>query len=51
MKLLSYFFTILLSVLPMLWIENYTFRSPIWWTVMTTWILGRLFGWIENEVR
>ncbi len=49
MKFLSYLFTIIISILPLLWIEDYTFRNPIWWTVMGAWLLGRIFGWFESE--
>lgn len=49
MKHLGLLFTILISILPMLWIEDYTVSHSIWWTVMGAWLLGRVFGWFENK--
>lgn len=48
MRFLGYLFTIIIAILPMLWIENYTFMNPIWWTVVGAWYGGRLFGWFEG---
>lgn len=49
MKHLGLLFTIIISVLPMLWIENYTVTNPTWWTVVGVYILGRIIGCIESE--
>lgn len=49
MRKLSFFIAIIVAILPMLWIEDYTFRNPVWWTVMIAWHGGCLFGWLENE--
>ena len=47
-KIIGFVLTIIISILPRLWIENYTLTNPIWWTVMTVWLIGRLLGWIEG---
>jgi hypothetical protein len=48
MRKLGYLFAIIVAILPMLWTENYTFRNPVWWTVVIAWYGGRLFGWFEG---
>lgn len=49
MRFLGLLLTILISVLPMLWIEDYTVSNPIWWTVLIVWLLGRFVGLIESK--
>lgn len=48
MKILGYLLSIIIAILPTLWIENYTFMNPVWWTVIIAWFGGRLFGWLED---
>lgn len=48
MNFLGYIFAGLVAVFPMLWIDNYTVKNPIWWTVVLAWHLGTLFGLIKG---
>lgn len=48
MRFLGYFFTMLIAILPMLWIDNYNLDNSVWWTVNVVWFLGRLFGYFEQ---
>ena len=47
--MISLLFTVTISVLPMLWIEDYTVTNPIWWTVIIVGMLGRIIGRHEKE--
>ena len=49
MKALGMLFSVIVAILPMLWINDYVYTNPIWWTVMGAWFFGRMFGWIESE--
>lgn len=49
MKILNYLLTGIVATLPMLWLENYTLTNPIWWTVISAWIFGNLFGYLEGK--
>lgn len=48
---MRYILAILVAVLPMLWIPNYDFTNPIWWTVILAWHFGTLYGAFDNEFR
>lgn len=49
MKTYRYIFAILIAIVPMLWIDNYTIHNSIWWTVVLTWHLGVWFGYIDKD--
>lgn len=49
MKVYRYILAVLIAILPMLWIDNYTICNPIWWTVVLAWHLGTLFGHIDED--
>lgn len=49
MKIYRYIFAVLIAMLPMLWIDNYTICNPIWWTVVLAWHFGTLFGHIDED--
>ena len=49
MKILSYILIALVATVPGLWIENYIFTAPIWWTVVLAYLLGRLFGYFAGK--
>lgn len=49
MKFLRYLFAGLIAVLPMLWLDDYTITNPVWWTVVSAWHLGTLFGYFEHD--
>ena len=49
MKILNYVLVALIAVVPIFWIENYTVTNPVWWTVVSAWIIGRLFGYLDGK--
>lgn len=48
MKLIKYIFIGLAATVPSLWIEEYLFTNPIWWTVMLALLIGNLNGYCEG---
>ena len=48
---MRYILAILVGTLPMLWIPDYTFINPIWWTVVLAWHIGCVYGANSNEFR
>jgi hypothetical protein len=46
--LIKYIFVGLAATVPSLWIEEYTFTNPIWWTVMLILLLGNFNGYMEG---
>ena len=50
-KIMRYILAILVAALPMLWIPDYFFTNPIWWTVVLAWHFGTIYGAISNEFR
>ena len=48
MRIISYLLTGLVATIPGLWIEEYTFTKPVWWTVVLVYFFGNLFGYFEG---
>lgn len=48
MKIVRYMFMGLVATLPRLWIDDYTIRSPIFWTVIVVGNLGLMIGALEK---
>ena len=48
MKIIKYLLIAFVATVPGLWIENYSFTTPIWWTVVLAHLIGRLFGYFEG---
>lgn len=48
MKVIKYLLIALVATVPGLWIENYSFTTPVWWTVVLAYLIGRLFGYFEG---
>lgn len=49
MKILSYILIALVATVPGLWIKEYVFTNPVWWTVLSAHLLGILFGYFEGK--
>ena len=49
MKIITYILTALIASAPILWIEEYLPSKPVWWTVITVWVLGNLVGYLEGR--
>lgn len=48
MRIISFILIALVATVPTLWVENYIFTNPIWWTVVIAYFLGNLFGYFEG---
>lgn len=50
MKYIEYIIAGFIAVFPMLWIDDYTYKNPVWWTVILAWMIGKFFGeYISNK--
>lgn len=49
MKVINYLLIALVAAGPGLWIENYFVTTPIWWTVVLSYFLGRTFGYFAGR--
>lgn len=48
MKILNFILIALVATVPGLWIKEYTFTNPVWWTVVLASFFGNLFGYLEG---
>jgi hypothetical protein len=48
MKILSYILIALVATVPGLWIKEYVFTNPVWWTVVLAYFFGNLLGYFEG---
>ena len=48
MRIISFILIALVATAPMLWIENYIFTNPVWWTVVLAYFFGNLLGYFEG---
>ena len=48
MRIISFILIALVATVPGLWIKEYTFTNPVWWTVVIANFLGNLFGYFEG---
>ena len=49
MKIISYILIALVATIPSLWIKEYIVTNPIWWTVVISHLVGRLFGYLDGK--
>lgn len=49
MRIISFILIALVATVPGLWIKEYIFTNPVWWTVLSAHLLGRLFGYFEGK--
>ena len=43
-EIIELFMAGLIAVVPALWIKDFVFINPVWWTVTLTWNFGVAFG-------
>ena len=48
MKFIKYILIALVATVPGLWIKEYVFTNPVWWTVVLTYFFGNLLGYLEG---
>ena len=48
MKILSYILIALVATVPGLWIKEYVFTNPVWWTVVLAYFFGNLLSYFEG---
>lgn len=43
-EIIELFLAGLIAVAPLLWIEDFYYYNPVWWTVVLAWHLGIAWG-------
>lgn len=49
MRIISFILIALVATVPGLWIKEYAFTNPTWWTVVLVYFFGNLFGYFEGR--
>lgn len=49
MKILNFILIALVATAPGLWINEYVFTNPVWWTVGLAYFFGNLLGYFEGK--
>ena len=48
MRIISFILIAFVATVPGLWIKEYIFTNPVWWTVVLTYFAGNLLGYFEG---
>ena len=48
MRIISFILIALVATVPGLWIKEYIFTNPVWWTVVLAYFFGNLIGYFEG---